>query len=278
MVPKVGLMRIVKTLSVNGATDDEREITMKVLTGSSALRHYLPDMREPKDVDYLSDEPILKGEDTFTHPAIGNYAWSGEVASLDELYTIKISHSFWVLKNGSWDKHIYDIMKMKDLGAKFIPELYTILYPVWEENYGKKKISLELSPDKFFNPHVNRKYDHDSIHASVAYYDEPLFNQILRDSHEVAVDRSKFEALPLEDKLKLVREEVYATALERRLIPVDYKMNRRVAYSYAMRKTITDFTKGWFPLFILENFTELRKPDLNFVELHKANADKLILL
>jgi hypothetical protein len=251
---------------------------MKVLTGSTALKRYLPDLREPKDEDYLSDEPALKGEDTFSHPAIGEYNWSGTVASLDEPYTIKVSHSFWVLRNGSWEKHLYDIVQMKKAGARVIPELYTILYKLWEERYGKKKISLELSPDEFFNPLVNRKYDHDSIHASVAYYDEPLFNRILRDGHEVAVDRSKFEALSLEDKFKLVREEVYATALERRMIPADYKMNRMSAYSYAMKKTITDFTKGWFPLFIIEHYDELRKPDLNYVELHKNNSDKLILL
>ena len=251
---------------------------MKVLIGSNALKQHLPGVREPKDNDFLSDEPALRGEDTFTHPRIGDYDWSGAVANLDELYTIKVSHSFWFLKNGSWNKHMFDIVRMKENNAVLIPELYELLYSVWEERYGKKKVSLELSPDEFFNPHVNRKYEHDSVHASVAYYDEPLFNRILRDGHAVAVDRNKFEALSLDVKYKLVREEVYATALERRLIPVDYKLHPRVAYDYAMRKTITDFTKGWFPLFIVENFHELRKPDVDFVSVHKENADKLILL
>ena len=251
---------------------------MKVLIGSTALSRYLPDLRTPKDVDYLSDEPKIKGEDTFVHPDVAKWDWSGDVASLDELYTLKISHSFWVLKNNSWEKHLYDIVKMKEAGAEFIPELYAILYPIWEETHGKKKISLELAPDEFFNPHVHRIYDHDSIHASVAYYDEPLFNRILRDGHQVAVDRSKFEAMSEEDKHKLVREEVYATALERRLIPSNYTMHPRSGYSYALRQTITSYTKGWFPLYILLNYGELRKPDINFVQRHKDNADKLILL
>jgi len=251
---------------------------MKILIGSLALKEHLPNIREPKDIDHFSDE--LEGSEVFWHPTLADYNWSGEVASLNELYTIKVSHSFWELRNGTWDKHMFDIVKMKEAGAELIPELYAILYPIWVEKHGAKRANLELSPDEFFNPNVQRKYEHDSIHHSIAYFQEegPLFNRILRDGHQVAVDRSKFEALSLEDKFKLVREEVYATALERRLIPVDYNMNARVAYAFALKRTITSYTKGWFPLFIVENYNELRKPDVNFVEVHKANAHKLILL
>lgn len=256
---------------------------MKILVGSQALAHHLNLKREPKDTDYFSDE-IVSDRDTFTevfwHPALAEWNWSGEVASLDELYTIKVSHSFWELRNGSWNKHMYDLVKMQEAGAKRIPELYTLLYKIWEEKHGKKKANLELSPDEFFNPNVNRKYVHDTIHESVAYYQEegPLFNRILRDGHEVAVDRSKFEAMTDEDKNRLVREEVYATALERRLIPENFRLHPRVAYDFALRRTITSFSKGWFPLYIVENYGELRKPDVDFVAVHKKNAHKLVLL
>jgi hypothetical protein len=260
---------------------------MKILVGSTALKHHMPDIREPKDLDYLLVNPTPEelellnegqGVDVFTHPDLSKWNWSGEVPSLDELYTLKVSHSFWELKNGSWDKHMFDVVKMSEAGAKFIPELHAILYPIWVEKHGVKKANLELAPDEFFNPHVQRKYDHDSVHASVAYRESgiPLFNEILRDGHQVAVDRAKFEAMPLETKFQLVREEVYATALERRLIPSNYTLNPRVGYAYALRRTITSYTKGWFPLFIVLNFGELRKPDVNFVQIHHENANRLI--
>ena len=231
-------------------------------------------------MDYFSDfirtDHNLKVE-SFWHPSLAQWNW-GAVANLDELYTIKVSHSFWTLKNNSWTKHMFHITEMKKEGAKLIPELFDILYPIWEERYGKKRANLEASPDEFFSPTIDRKYDHDSVHASVAYYDEPLFNRILRDDSEVAVSQAKFLALSEEDKIRLVNEEAYATALERRIIPSDYKFPARPAYSWAIQMTITSFSKGWFPLYIVDNFINFIKPDVDYVQRHLDNKDKLVLL
>jgi hypothetical protein len=247
---------------------------MKTLVGSVALKHHFPDSRKPKDVDYFSENAV-EGAENFYHPLLEQWNF-GDIATIDELYTIKVSHAFWSLKNGSWEKHMHDILFLQSKNAQFIPELYTLLYSIWEERYGKKKANLEQSPEDFFNKNVTRVFEHDSIHHSVAYYDEPLFNKILRDGHAVAVDRSKFDNMSIEDKNKLVREEVYATALERQIIPSGYKENPRVAYSWAMKKTLTSFTKGWFPLYIVLNYMELRKPDINYVQKHKDNNHLLI--
>lgn len=240
-----------------------------VLIGSSAVKHHFPDFRDPKDVDYFSTTPV-KGAEVFWHEDLSQWNF-GDIATIDELYTIKVSHAFWEL-HGTWNKHMYDVLYLQSKGAKFIPELYAILYPIWEERYGKKKANLEAEPEEFFNPNVDRVYDHDSIHESVAYYGKPLFERILRDGHKVAVDKSKFDSMPLEDRLRLVREEVYATALERKVIPQRYKANSRSAYAYAMNKTITSFSKGWFPLFIVLNYSELYKPEINYVQRHRDNA------
>lgn len=247
-------------------------MSASVLIGSSAIKHWFPEFREPRDVDYFSETKI-DGAECFWHPALSTWDF-GEIATVDEIYTIKISHAFWEL-HGTWDKHMFDAVFLNQNGAQFIPELYAILYPIWEEKHGKKKANLEATPEEFFNSNVYRIYDHDSIHESVAYYDKPLFDRILRDGSQVAVSKAKFDALHYTDKLRLVREEVYATALERQLIPQEYKGSPRAAYMWALRRTVTSFSKGWFPLFIVLNFSDLRRPDINFVQKHQSNSHML---
>lgn len=242
---------------------------MQILVGSQALEYWWGDSihRKPKDFDFFASEKI-EGAETFYHPDLEKWDWSSIVATPDELYTIKVSHSFWDLKNGSWDKHMFDMDMLKQRGAQFIPELYEILYPIWEEVHGKKKANLNASPEDFFTDTVKREFEHDSIHETVTFYDEPLFKRILKDGHEVAVDVEKFRALPHDVKLDLVREEVCATALERWIIPRNYKFNRNTAYSRALKQTLTSFWKGEFALFIALNFGELRKPVVEYVHQH----------
>lgn len=256
---------------------------MKILIGSLALvQNGVNIGRNPADLDYFTDQEFISEDkklETFAHNDLIN--WFGDqdrVATLDELYTIKVSHIFWDLKNKSWEKHAHDIILMEKAGAKLDLGLYPILYSIWEERYGKKQANLNVAPEDFFKYTVKRIYDHDSIHASVAYYERPLFESILRDGSAVAVDIGKWEALSLEDKFKTVREEVYATALERQIIPSGYTASPRGAYHWALKKTITSFSKGWFPLFIVTHLAELWNPEIDYVARHKENSDRLIKL
>lgn len=266
---------------------------MFILVGSEAAATHGIKLRRGaiKDVDFFSTEEHYSREtlqdtypnrdiEVFFHPELANYDWSGTTASVNELYTIKISHSYWIHREGkAWRKHVRDAAFLKRAGGNLIPELHTLLYRIWEQRFGKKPANLEQSPEDFFNSSVKRIYEHDSIHAAVAYFDGvPLFNRILRDGHEVAVDKAKFDNLPYDIKLKLVREEVYATALERKLIPSDFTVEAKEAYDYALTKTITSFTKGWFPLFILDNYEELREPADDFIATFYRNKDRLIAL
>ena len=246
---------------------------MKILIGSRALARYV-DSIEPNDTDYFSDKSI-PGAECFYHPDLEKYDWHGDVANLDELYTIKVSHSFWCLRNGSWSKHIQHISLMEEMGAKLIPELYSILYSIWEERYGKKKVNLNAEPEEFFNNRVKRAYEHDSVHAAIAFGEEPLFNKILRDGHKVAVDKNKFDSLSHEDKIHLVQEELFATALERKVIDDEGKFWRS-SYQWALMMLITSFSKGWFPLWVVTHINEIKNPPFNYYDLMMKNSHKLI--
>lgn len=237
--------------------------------GSAALRERIPSSREPKDLDAFTPN-ARPGVDAFWHESFTE--WIPEdtfrVATLDELYTIKVSHSSWELKNGSWEKHMNDIVLMQQNGAKLIPWLYDLLYKVWEQQHGKKAVDLNQDKTEFFSDAVRRKYDHDSIHETVAYGSRPMYESVMKDGESVATDMKKVKALSHEDKIKLYREEVYATALERWVIPSGYTVSPRLAYARALKKTITSLTKGWSSLFMIENYATFRTPDVDYVRVH----------
>jgi hypothetical protein len=265
------------------AAAQTRTIMPTLIIGSTAMAEYLPGRREPKDFDTFSDDPRpwSSAHDIFWHDSF--YKWLGvghtpRVATLDELYTIKVSHSYWELPNGSWDKHMSDIVALKNAGAQLDLGLHDLLYSVWEEKHGRKRVNLKMTKDDFFSDAVTRIYDHDSIHDSVAYGDVPVYDSMLVDGKSVAMDMAAIKALPFETQVRLYREEIYATALERWVIPTGYKISPRKAYAWAARKTIVSLTKGWSARFLVENYEIFRKPDMDYVAHHKSKAHKLVRL
>lgn len=256
------------------------------LIGSRAMAMHYPDARRPKgDWDYHSEQPASElralieadGSDVFADARLGAWSWHW-IATPDELYTMKISHSFWEI-NGfcSWDKHAADIVFLSRKNAQFIRPLYDILLPIWKERYRRNPTSLNQSKDGFFADAVNRVYDHDSLHESIAYGDRPLFESILKPGSDVAVDNDKFWAMDHATQIKLVREEIYATALERILIPFDYQGSPSAAYHWALRRTATSLFKGEWALFLMLNLDELMRPDCAYLQRHLDNKHRLRL-
>lgn len=257
---------------------------MRIVIGSTAIKHHFPDFaREPKDFDLFAefDAGVVEAVDTYFHPKMLQYWWAGEsrFATPDELYTVKLSHSFWELPNGTWNKHMADLMFLKSKGAKCIEPLYKLLYEVWTEKHGSKKMDLAKEADSFFADAVKRKYDHDSLHYSVAYNPgKPMYELALKDGHSVDMDMKKVWAWPFEDQVKLFREEVYATALERIVVPREYRVSPGLAHHWALRRTITSLTKGRSARFIAENYDIFHRPDFDYVAQHRANSHFLIPL
>ena len=90
-----------------------------LIYGSTALKHWLPNIkREPKDIDILSSVKIDGADcsfaDEFNYVLMNNK--DDKFVDLDLLYTIKLSHLCYDLKNNSWNKHKYDVMYMQQQG------------------------------------------------------------------------------------------------------------------------------------------------------------------
>jgi hypothetical protein len=254
-----------------------------LVIGSTALQHYFPQKyKGPKDLDVFTDGPQPEDslnfcEDPFWHPSFESWIdphYQG-VATKDELYTIKLSHSYWDLRNGSWEKHIRDAAFLRLHGGLLIPHLHKMLYKVWAERYGEKRVDLQMDKTEFFDDAVKRIYDHDSIHRSVAYGKEPLYVTVLNGAESVNIDMTKIKRLSHAKTVALFREEIYTTALERWIIPSDYTCSPRLAYARALKKTITSLTKGWSARFIAENYSEFLVPDMNYVAHHLSKKHLL---
>lgn len=244
-----------------------------IITGSTAMYNFDKSWRSPKDFDYFTVEPVdVKGDGhqipEHVYNKLSEYTKDGYLTP-EGMYNLKVSHSFFDVK---WDKTKFDILMMQDkYNFKEIDKsFYDVLYPFWKQIHAKgNKVNLNKPIGEFFTDKVVRKYDHDFIHESIAYYDKPMFTKILVSPDKALTDYNKFVTLTNEDKIKLCREEIYVIALERFMIPNDYKFNTLSAYQKAFKKLITTMTKGWFPLFMVENLKELNKPDTNFVKTFK---------
>lgn len=262
-----------------------------LITGSTAIRHWFPDFpREPKDRDMWSDSHVPGGvADVMWDPRLSELLdFTGvRYATPDEILSIKISHSPYSLKNGSWAKHMHDIVWLQDHGAQEIPSWYPVLKPIWEDMHGAKKVNLNQESGAFFTDAVTRIYVHDSIHDTVSHYERPLWMEVLRDGQDVLMDMRKVWSLSTEDQIMLFREEVYATALERWLIPAWHESREfspTMAYMWALKKTITSLTKGESSLFMIRNYRRFRElPRLEdgtpwYILRHRHMRDKLVKL
>lgn len=246
--------------------------------------------REPKDLDLFvhtdfgtADEWAAQGgRDVFQHKFINEWIDTRDnlsaYATLDELTTIKQSHAYWELRNGSWSKHMADLLALKAAGGKVIEGLHTMLYWVWEDTHGKKVVDLTQEAEEFFTDAVKRVYVHDSLHESVAYHDRPIYEECLKDGASVQMDMNKVWAMPFERQIQMFREEIYVTALERLIVPNDYLYSPGAAYQWALRRTITSLTRGKSARFLVDNFDLLRRPDVDYVNIHLQNKDRLVRL
>ena len=249
---------------------------MNFLIGSRAV--ILDGYRDISDSDYdvvYEDKPTLSCKNEMFHidknPAMHmlkdkistEIEIEGQkffIPTSEALYTIKYSHSFWDIK---WNKTMWDISFFQSAGIKLDEPFFRALYAGWESIRGKKPARLNVSNNDFFTAKVDRKYKHDDLHLATCYYDRPIYERCKKDLNSAMVDRTLFNNLSHENKINMVKEEVYAIALERFVIPK--QMNDKLAYKLGLKKIITSLSKGWFPEFAVSNWNNIKNLDYDYV-------------
>lgn len=249
-------------------------MTNRVLVGSRALEHWGMDRKAPSDWDYWS---TVEGQGDVTimpQRIIDMVHQEDGVATPDTIYTIKCSHLGW---DNHWQKTKLDVLWLKSHGCVLIEDLYHELVEYWKGELGNKShLSLARTRDEFFDDHVTYVYDHDYLHELVAYPDEPVYKQCLKDGQEVLLDKDRFEQLPFDMKVRMFKEEIAVIASERWLINPYWsgKVSWYKAHMYALQKTIVSLTKNWATEFLVLNLEHFIKPEWVYFE-HLINSLQL---
>jgi hypothetical protein len=243
----------------------------RLVYGSTAIKHWCPDFpRTPKDVDYISKDGVSSKEVEYHWiPEFQYFLDNNEDAvylDLNFIYTLKLAHLGW---NIFWEKHVSDVCFLKSKGCVVDEKLYKKLVKGFTNLHGVKWASLKgKDSETFFEDAVKRKYVHDDIHEAVAIYDKPLYESLVYEG--VSCSKKGFDKLSYDDKLNLVKEEVWVTALERWLIPRDFKFSKIEAYQKSLKKLATTMSSGWFKFFILTNIDVLRSDrDFSYIDKFK---------
>jgi hypothetical protein len=187
----------------------------------------------------LSDPESLKGEHV--------------VPSLNALYAMKMSHRY--LKDSPYFlKTMSHIKMMRSLGAQLTP-YYSEWMKVREaETYCYTHPNLDTKKDSFFKDETFYIHDHDTLHDAVKLGSRPAYSYILADGAEVKCSVDKFNSLEYNQKLNCALEESYVLALERSLVPNNFKPDPDKAFKMALMKVCTSITSGWFREWCWENY------------------------
>lgn len=222
-----------------------------LIYGSTALKHWLPNIkREPKDLDILSSVKIDGADcsfaDEFNYVLMNNK--DDKFVDLDLLYTIKLSHLCYDLKNNSWNKHKYDVMYMQQQGVSNVHvDFYNQLRNLWKHKHGSKDhIKLNKAADDFFNNDFG--YNHDYLHEQFKLSEIPIYKLFLKDYNDVYVDKDKFYNLTYEQQINSVLEEVFVISFER-----DYNIVK------GLKHVTTKMSKGWWNDFICMNMLNIHE-------------------
>lgn len=174
-------------------------------------------------------------------------------ASPEWLYFLKMSHRYKKDSPHFWKTRLdVEYMRMKNVqmpkdSESLFKERERLTYVNKLPNLNQKSSTFFKKEDEFY------VYDHDSIHEAVKILDRPAYQYYMKDGAEVMTSKEKFFEMPYEVRLFGVYEEACVLALERSLIPFDFKPSPDQAFKMALSKVCTSITGGWFREFGWEN-------------------------
>lgn len=177
----------------------------------------------------------------------------GLIPSLNFLFGLKATHRYTKNSPHFW-KNVEDYHKLKLMGARIPEEWRPVFKRREKETYNYSHPKLNVRKDQFFQgDQINYVYDHDSIHRAIALLDRPAYTYYIKDGQEVQCDKNKFFALPEEYRICGHIEEACVLAIERSLVPHPGKLSPKQAWTFALSKTLTSITSGWFREWGYEN-------------------------
>lgn len=235
--------------------------------GSYALKHWFPDWDGPvKDIDVILldqdawDDDFAATLDQTMLFEVKVAPWFEHLAHLTQdgfftpegLLTNKMAHAHI---DEHWIKCMRQIEFLQSKGVGYDRDALLAMRRVWNEIHAGKRQPMDFNktPDEFFNSQVERFVDHDELHDALRIGDVPAFTRILANDTTVEVSRDKFEALPYEQQLHTVIEEVAVLGVERYF----HVKDPRDAYRKALRDFCTRMTNGWYNIFLLENYSKI---------------------
>lgn len=181
-----------------------------------------------------------------------------DVASPGGLALIKRSH-LW--RNLSFDKHITmyhrylanSVISLSKQDEQFLKTRTELTHRTFPQGHP----SLKKSKEEFFDDYVTKKYDHDDLHKIVAFNASPLYTRILKDNEPVFCDKEKWELLQHQEKLQCIAEETSVIAIERFLVPNDWKYPAKLAWMKSLQKVCTTLCSGWFRDYAIDYYPEV---------------------
>lgn len=235
--------------------------------------------------DGMNYEFEVAWEGTTAHQILNEYGIVNDVirhtpaiAILEDLYAIKMAHRY---KRNSphFQKTRNDILMMRErlVELNLNPHDAIEIYPGFfrereKESYPYAHPKLDVDKETFFTDSVPYKYDHDTIHLTVALLrnaeegNVPAYTFYMQDGAQVMTSSQKFWQASEQVRLFGVYEESCVLALERSQIP--YALERdadlqgeaptpRKSFLMALEKVCTSITSGWFREYAWENYDKV---------------------